>query len=203
MRCFAIDGVKLPNNASKHRSGTRAGVERQAEKMARAAAVMLARHRADDALAVAPRLRSKDVVRRERLVQDAAELRAWLTRHPDNRRGAKGAVRKSNRTDNESAKMATSKGVIQGYTGEANLRAPAEAHVPALTADGNMRKRDTRFATQERYTTLPNPLHDKSRPMKKRVVGRTARICCALGDPYTGILREIRYLPPRAPTLAR
>ena len=31
--------------------------------------------------------------------------------------GAKGAVRKSNRTDNESAKMATGKGVIQGYTG--------------------------------------------------------------------------------------
>jgi hypothetical protein len=33
-----------------------------------------------------------------------------------------------------------------------------------------MRKRDTRFATQERYTTLPNPLHDKSRPMKRTVV---------------------------------
>ena len=81
--------MKLPSKASKHRSGTRANVERQAEKMARAAAVMLARHRADDALAVAPTLRAKDVVRRERLVQDAA--------------------------DNESAKMATSKGVIQGY----------------------------------------------------------------------------------------
>jgi len=31
----------------------------------------------------------------------------------------KGSIRKSNRTDNESAKMATSKGVIQGYTGVA------------------------------------------------------------------------------------
>ena len=31
----------------------------------------------------------------------------------------KGAIRKSNRTDNESAKMATAKGVIQGYTGVA------------------------------------------------------------------------------------
>ena len=33
-----------------------------------------------------------------------------------------------------------------------------------------MRKRDTRFATQERYTTLSNPLHDKSRPKKKKTV---------------------------------
>jgi hypothetical protein len=39
-------------------------------------------------------------------------------RIPD-RRGAKGSVRKSNRTDADSAKMATSKGVIQGYTGVA------------------------------------------------------------------------------------
>jgi hypothetical protein len=30
-----------------------------------------------------------------------------------------------------------------------------------------MRKRDTRFATQDRYTTLPNPLRDKSRPARK------------------------------------
>lgn len=29
-----------------------------------------------------------------------------------------------------------------------------------------MRKRDARFATQERYTTLPNPLHDKSGPAR-------------------------------------
>ncbi len=39
--------------------------------------------------------------------------------NPDERRGSRGTVRKSNRTDAESAKMATSKGVIQGYTGVA------------------------------------------------------------------------------------
>jgi hypothetical protein len=42
-----------------------------------------------------------------------------LIEHPDERRGAKGSIRKSNRTDNDSAKMATSKGVIQGYAGVA------------------------------------------------------------------------------------
>jgi hypothetical protein len=215
---FAIDGVTLPSHAAKQRSGTRADFERHATKMERAAEAMLARHRAEDAQAVEPTLLAKDVARRERLVQDAAELRAWLTRHSDDRRGAKGGVRKSHRTDNESAKMATSKGVIQGYTGvatvdaahqiiidaqahgvgaehellrgvvaataplctadtlitadagyhsEANLRTLADAQVPALMADSAMRQRDARFATQDRYTQLPNPLHDKSRPATK------------------------------------
>ncbi|WP_291261871.1 transposase [Gemmatimonas sp.] len=198
---FAIDGVKLPGNASKHRSGTRADFERQAEKMERAAEARLARHRAEDAREVEPTLTAKDTARRERLLRDAEDLRSWLARNPRDRRGAKGAVRKSNRTDNESAKMATSKGVIQGYTGvatvhaahqiivdaqahgvgaeqelllpvveataalrtdatvltadagyhsEANLRALAEAQVPALIADKDMRRRDPRFATQDR-----------------------------------------------------
>jgi len=215
---FAIDGVKLPGNASKHRSGTRADFERQAEKMERAAEAMLARHRAEDAREVEPTLTAKDTARRERLVRDATDLRTWLARNPDDRRGANGAVRKRNRTDNERAKMATSKGVIQGCTGgatvdaahqiivdaqahgvgaeqelllpvveataalrteatvltadagyhsEANLRALAEALVPALIADKDMRRRDPRFATQERYTTRPDPLHDKSKPARK------------------------------------
>jgi transposase len=209
----AIDGVTLPSNASKHRSGTRADFERQATKMERAADAMLARHRAEDARDVEPTLAAKDTARRERLARDAAELRTWLAAHPDDRRSPKGAVRKSNRTDNESAKRATSKGVIQGYTGvatvdarhqlivdaqahgtgaeqellltvvdttarlrapetlitadagyhsEANLRALVERGVHALVADTDMRKRDARFATQERYTQLPNPLHNKA-----------------------------------------
>lgn len=217
---FAIDGVKLPSNASKHRSGTRADFARQAEKMERAAQAMLARHRVADDLDVEPSTAAKDRARQERLQADAAALRTWLETHPQDRRGAKGAVRKSNRTDNESAKMATSKGVMQGYTAvaavdqahqiivdaqahgtgaeqelllpvvaataplrttatlitadagyhsEANLQALAHANVPALIADSGMRQRDARFATQARYTALPNPLHDKSRPAKKTV----------------------------------
>ena len=46
---FAIDGVKLPSNASKAKSGTRADFERQAAKLEAAAKQMLARHRQNDA----------------------------------------------------------------------------------------------------------------------------------------------------------
>lgn len=120
---FAIDGVKLPSNASKRRSGTRADFERQATKLEATAQQILARHRATDALPAEPTLAAKEAKRIERLEKDAAQIRDWLAKHPDDRRGrrsrGKGAIRKSNRTDNESAKMATGKGVIQGYTGVA------------------------------------------------------------------------------------
>jgi transposase len=116
---FAIDGVKLPSNASKARSGTRSDFQRQADKMEAAARAMLARHRANDALPVEPDLAAKEARSIERLTREATQMREWLTEHPGDRKGAKGKVIKSNRTDNESAKMATSKGVIQGYTGVA------------------------------------------------------------------------------------
>ena len=116
---FAIDGVKLPSNASKRRSGTRSEFERQATKLEAAAKTMLARHREADAKPVEPDLLTKEAKRIERLERDAAQIRGWLAKHPEERRGVKGSVRKSNRTDNESAKMATGKGVIQGYAGVA------------------------------------------------------------------------------------
>ena len=116
---FAIDGVKLPSNASKARSGTRADFVRQADKMEAAAQAMLARHRGNDALPVEFALAEKEARTLERLTQESAKLRQWLTANPEERKGAKGKVIKSNRTDNQSAKMATSKGVIQGYCGVA------------------------------------------------------------------------------------
>jgi transposase len=212
---FAIDGVKLPSNASKHRSGTRADFERQAAKLEAAATTMLQRHRATDTAPTEPDPDRKASKRVERLEHDAAQIRAWLANNPTDRRGPKGTFRKSNRTDNDSAKMATSKGVLQGYTGvaavdsahqiivdaqahgtgseqellmpvvnavkslrksdtlitadagyhsEANLQQLAAQRVPALIADNDMRRRDERFATQGRHLSLPNPLHDKSKP---------------------------------------
>ena len=50
---------------------------------------------------------------------------------PKTGKGAKGSIRKSNRTDNDSAKMATSKGVIQGYTGVAAVDSQCQIIVEA------------------------------------------------------------------------
>jgi transposase len=218
---FAIDGVKLPSNASKRRSGTRADFERHATKLEATARTLVARHRAADAAPVEPTLVAKAAKRIERLEQDAAQIRDWLAGHPDDRRGPKGTVRQSNRTDNESAKMATGKGVIQGYTGvaavdeqhqiiveaqahgtgseqevlipvvtamksvltagsmitadagyhsEANLKHLETLQVDALIADGDMRRRDERFSTQDLHREKRDPLHDKSTPSRELTV---------------------------------
>jgi len=116
---FAIDGVKLPSNASKAKSGTRADFDRQAAKLEKAAKVMLQRHREEDRHANEPDLQEKENQRITRLQNDAAQIRQWLAANKEDRKGSKGSIRKSNRTDNDSAKMATAKGVIQGYTGVA------------------------------------------------------------------------------------
>lgn len=116
---FAIDGIKLPSNASKAKSGTRAEYRRQVEKMEKAVQKMLARHVESDTAPVDERQAPRDVRKLERLQQESRRLKDWLAAHPQDRKGPKGGVRKSNLTDNESAKMATGKGVIQGYTGVA------------------------------------------------------------------------------------
>lgn len=128
---FAIDGVKLPSNASKQKSGTRADFEHQAAKLEAAARVMLERHREADSQPIEADLGQKETRRIARLQTDAAQLRQWLADHPEDRQGSKGSLRKSNRTDNESAKMATSKGVIQGYTGVAAVDAKHQIIVDA------------------------------------------------------------------------
>ena len=87
---FAIDGVKLPSNASKARSGTRADFQRQAAKMEAAAQAMLARHRENDILPVEPALAEREARSIERLTREAAQLREWLTEHSGDRKGAKG-----------------------------------------------------------------------------------------------------------------
>ena len=89
------------------------------------------RHRAADALPTEPDLAAKAAQRITQLERDASQLRDWLAVHPTDRRGPTGGIRKSNRTDNESAKMATSKGVIQGYTGVAAVDAQHQIIVEA------------------------------------------------------------------------
>ncbi len=168
---FAIDGVKLPGNASKSKSGTRAEFLRRAEKYEAAAKVMVERHRQNDAKSVEPDLAAKTAQRQERLDREAARIKAWLRENPEDRRGAKGTIRKSNRTDNDSAKMATSKGVIQGYTGVAvvddrhQIIVEAQAHgtgsehellLPVIDATAAIRTPQTLITADAGYPSAAN-----------------------------------------------
>jgi transposase len=168
---FAIDGVKLPSNASKAKSGRRADFARQAAKLETAAKTMLERHRAADELGVEPDLAAKGAAQQESLSQQAEQLHRWLAAHPEDRRGVKGKVRLSNRTDNESAKMATDKGVIQGYCGVAAVDAKhqiiveAQAHgtgseqallLPVISAVAPLRTDETLITADAGYHSEAN-----------------------------------------------
>jgi len=115
---FAIDGCKLPSNASKEWSGTKADLHKKRRKMEQAVRYLLKQHREMD-------LKGQDdpQVARERqqlktLRAKIKKLKAWLDDH-DDKPGKSGKPKQSNLTDNDSAKMKCSRGVIQGYDGVA------------------------------------------------------------------------------------
>jgi hypothetical protein len=168
---FAIDGVKLPSNASKHRSGTRAEFLNRARKMERAAKAMLDRHRVNDDNTSPEDPGGKAAARIERMKREVAQIRAWLAEHPTDRKGPTGGIRKSNLTDNDSAKLATDKGVIQGYSGIAVVDAAhqviveAQAHgtgaeqellIPALDACASHRDSATLVTADAGYHSEAN-----------------------------------------------
>jgi transposase len=128
---FAIDGVKLPSNASKERSGTHAELRHRADRLDKAADKILALHQAQDKSGVTEALEPKRQTQMEALRKEAARTREFLASSPP-RQNRKGQELKTNVTDSQSAKMATNKGVIQGYAAQA---AVDSAHQVIVAAD--------------------------------------------------------------------
>lgn len=117
---FAIDGCKLPSNAAKEWSGTKADFEKKAAKLELGIERILTKHREQDS-----RQTDKEVIERDEkyiatLQKHVKKIKEWLDNNVD-KPGKTGKPKKSNITDNESAKMKTSKGVIQGYDGVATV----------------------------------------------------------------------------------
>jgi hypothetical protein len=125
--------VKLPSNASKERSGTHEELRHRAARLDKAARKMIELHHSRDEAGESD---SGDggggrQLRIDDLQREAQAMREFLAREQP-RRNAKGQELKSNVTDNDSAKMATSKGVIQGYAAQAAVDA---AHQVIVAAD--------------------------------------------------------------------
>lgn len=115
---FAIDGCKMPSNASKEWSGTKADFKRKVAKMELAIERMVAEHRSQDSSTAEEGLQKKAANYTKKLEKTVDKIKDWLDNNND-RTGTTGKPVKSNITDNDSAKMQTSKGVIQGYVGVA------------------------------------------------------------------------------------
>ena len=113
---FAVDGCKLPSNASKEWSGTKAEFQKKKEKMEKTVRQIVKRHRETDVTETNREMVEQEVQYVETIKKKVKKIKQWL-RENDDKPGKTGKPVKSNITDNESAKMKTSHGVIQGYDG--------------------------------------------------------------------------------------
>jgi transposase len=127
---FAVDGCKLPSNASKEWSGTRGDLEKKKEKMEKVIRQIVKRHREVDASETERVVVEQEEQHVETLRKKVKKIRMWLRENED-KPGKSGKPVKSNITDNESAKVKTSHGVIQGYDGVAVVDAKHQVVVHA------------------------------------------------------------------------
>ena len=117
---FAIDGCKLSSNASKEWSGKIKDLKKKKHKIERKLTALVEDHIDIDKQEQA--VKQKMSARREkqikRLEQQAAKIQKWLSEN-DKKIGVNKKELHSNVTDNDSAKMHTSHGTVQGYNAQA------------------------------------------------------------------------------------
>ncbi len=115
---FALDGCKLPSNASKEWSGTIAELRKKKEKIEAQVAQLLAEQiQTDRGPDEPPGPRASGANRQqqvEKLQKKAELIETWLAEN-QSKQGAVGREKQSNLTDNDSATMMTSHGAVQGY----------------------------------------------------------------------------------------
>jgi transposase len=117
---FSIDGLKLSSNASKEWSGKFEDLKKKQQALRRKVKQIVKEHKKTD-----KKERVRAVTDNERLKKRIKKLTRQADRIEDfladnePKIGSKGEEIQSNVTDNESAKMATSHGVQQGYNANA------------------------------------------------------------------------------------
>lgn len=126
---FAVDGCKLPSNASKEWSGKHKDLKKKQQKLEALAEQLLEKNKQNDLSA--SKTIDKDLERHLININKKVEkIQAFLeTEQP--KIGPRGTEVQSNITDNESAKIKSSNGVIQGYNGIAVADAKNQVIVAA------------------------------------------------------------------------
>ena len=115
---FALDGCKLPSNASNQWSGTIKELRKKRGKMEQKVKSLLQAHIKADEEEMERTWQQRRKKQEKKLEKKMAYIDKWLK---DNgpKIGKQEKQIKSNITDNDSCKMKTSHGTIQGYNGQA------------------------------------------------------------------------------------
>jgi len=118
---FSLDGCKLPSNASKRWSGTFDDLKRKKEKIEKKVERLLESHQQldkEDIATIDNDTKKRYQEQIKNLQQKADRIAQWLNNN-EPKIGKDNKEVKSNITDNDSAKMVTSHGTIQGYNAQA------------------------------------------------------------------------------------
>jgi len=123
---FAIDGCKMPSNAAKEWSGKHNELANKRDKIKKLIKYHTQKHQQQDLIEDEGEEVQLQTIRHKKAINTlekaADKIERFLSNH-DIRMGKaqKPNEVKSNITDNESAKITTSKGTIQGYNGIASV----------------------------------------------------------------------------------
>jgi len=114
MEYLAVDGCKISSNAAKEHSGTHGELKKKKEKLQSKVDHLLSRHTENDTLAV-----DTDTAKAvDHLNETIGRIGEFLETHsPRMGSSVRSGEVKSNITDNQSAKLKSSNGFIQGYNG--------------------------------------------------------------------------------------
>jgi len=119
---FALDGCKIPSNASMDMSGKFSDLEKMKENIEKKVKQLLEEQvdadQKDDEDNEAPPGSSNREKQIERLQKKAGRIKDWLNEN-EPKIGKQGREIKSNITDNDSGVMVSSHGTFQGYNGQA------------------------------------------------------------------------------------
>lgn len=113
---FSLDGVKLSANVSKEWSGTLAELKHKRDKLQEKLQRVIAEHAQTDKQPEVEVTRQK---KRERRFQLQVERLNLFLKDREPKLGSDGKEIQSNAVDNESVKMPSSHGVVQGYNAQA------------------------------------------------------------------------------------
>ena len=114
---FAIDGLRLPSNASIDLSGTEEELAKKLEMYRKMAEKHVAKHRKLDEQGQEDKEAERHYQERQKYLNRQVEKISNFLEKMEKRHGTREMEIKSNVTDNESAMIKSSKGFLQGYTG--------------------------------------------------------------------------------------
>jgi len=151
---YAVDGLRLPSNASIENSGTKEQFEKRVQIYRKMAEKHLTRHlKRDEEGALDEEAKERFEKRQKHLNSRIEKITRFLSAM-EPKIGSKGQELQSNVTDNESAMIHSSKGYVQGYVG---IGVTDEKNQIIVNAEA--------FGTANEGEHLPNLLDDTIKNM--------------------------------------